>query len=123
MCRLSLRTSKFILTSLRHRNASELSQITPELAKYYSFHMPTAPSTPTSSLTDNNIRVLGPAAALDELLDRGCWLASKPWVDNHWCLILWKLAGMVSLDPERETGEDKDKRWSWNEVMRQLLYR
>jgi breast cancer 2 susceptibility protein len=37
-------------------------------------------------------------------------------------LILWKLAGMVYLDPELEN-DPKRKRWCWSEVIRQLLYR
>lgn len=65
---------------------------------------------------------LGPAEALKELLDRGCTLVTKPWVDNHWSLILWKLAGMVNLDPSKEANVD-EKRWCWSEVVRQLLYR
>ncbi|RDB29022.1 Breast cancer type 2 susceptibility [Hypsizygus marmoreus] len=102
-------------------NAAELLQITPTLAMYYSFHTPTA--TPLSStLSVNPPVVLGPAAALDYLLGNGCILATKPWVDNHWCLILWKLAGMVGLDPDQELIPDK-KRWCWTEVIRQLSYR
>lgn len=53
-------------------------------------------------------------------------MATKPWVDNHWAMVLWKLAGMVCLDPEKETngqGREQGKRWCWGEVMRQLLYR
>ena len=96
-----------------------LNQITPETALYYSFH--TTSSIPPSTLSQLTT-VLGSAAALKELLDRGCVLATKPWVDNHWCLILWKLAGMVALDPEKETTLN-DKRWCWTEVIRQLLYR
>ncbi|KAJ7040305.1 hypothetical protein C8F04DRAFT_1312619 [Mycena alexandri] len=97
---------------------SELKQITPALALYYSFH------TPSSTLPADSSppKLLGPAAALEELLARGCALATKLWVDNHWCLILWKLAGMVCLEPERE-GDVDAKRWCWAEVMRQLLYR
>ncbi|EIN13926.1 hypothetical protein PUNSTDRAFT_117563 [Punctularia strigosozonata HHB-11173 SS5] len=52
----------------------------------------------------------------------GCSLATKPWVDNHWSLILWKLAGMVCLDPDKER-ESGTRRWCPREVMRQLLYR
>jgi hypothetical protein len=37
-------------------------------------------------------------------------------------MILWKLAGMVCLDPEKESDVQR-KRWCWGEVMRQLLYR
>ncbi|KAF7303152.1 hypothetical protein MKEN_01278900 [Mycena kentingensis (nom. inval.)] len=98
---------------------SELERITPSLALYYNFHTTTselidAPSTPA--------RVFGPAAALEELLALGCSLATKRWVENHWCLILWKLAGMVCLEPELER-DPQTKRWCWEEVFRQLLYR
>ncbi|KAF5385395.1 hypothetical protein D9615_001242 [Tricholomella constricta] len=101
-------------------NFKELSQITPKLAMYYSFHTPTA--TPLYPLTSSPPVVLGSAQALDALLDNGCSLATKPWVDNHWGLILWKLAGMVGLEPQRESIPNQ-KRWCWAEVMRQLFYR
>ncbi|KAH9980761.1 hypothetical protein BJV74DRAFT_897318 [Russula compacta] len=52
----------------------------------------------------------------------GCHLATQEWVDNHWSLILWKLAGTVALDPESEVDVNK-RRWSWTETMRQLRYR
>lgn len=97
-----------------------LAQITPETAMYYTFH--TTEATPPPNMPSAPKTILNPAAALKELLDRGCTLATKPWVDNHWCLILWKLAGMVSLDPEKETNPDTT-RWCWAEVIRQLLYR
>jgi len=45
----------------------------------------------------------------------------QEWVDNHWGLVLWKLAGMVCLDPQSE--DSAAKRWCWKEVMRQLRYR
>jgi breast cancer 2 susceptibility protein len=107
--------------SVSFRDVVGLSQISPVAAIYYSFH--TATATPlflTSSLSPAVL--LGSAAALNQLLDHGCTLATKPWVDNHWCLILWKLAGMVALDPERESSPTQ-KRWCWSEVMRQLCYR
>lgn len=86
-----------------------LNQVTPATALYYVFH-------------SRNSQNLGPAEALNELHRRGCTMATKPWVDNHWCLILWKLAGMVALDPQRELLPEQ-KRWSWSEVLRQLVYR
>lgn len=101
------------------RNIHELKQITPTLATYYSFHTTSAI---LPSLVDEIPQVLGPAAALEELLNLGCSLATKPWVDNHWALILWKLAGMVALDPESEN-DSSTRRWCWREVKRQLLYR
>ncbi len=116
-----------ILTSysylLANSNFSELSQITPDLAMYYSFHSSTSLPTyvdphepPPTAVT------LGASAALNELLSMGCSMATKQWVDNHWGLILWKLAGMVCLDPASESDPEK-KRWCWKEVMRQLRYR
>lgn len=86
-----------------------MSMITPAAAPYYKFNSPTAQS-------------LGPTDAFQVLTDRGCNLVTQPWVDNHWNLILWKLAGMTALDPESE-GTPSTKRWSWEEVIRQLLYR
>ena len=100
------------------RDVEGLSQINPITAMYYSFH--TAATTPLSLTSPPSL--LGPDAALDQLRDRGCGLATKPWVDNHWCLILWKLAGVVALDPEAESNPTQ-KRWCWSEVMRQLFYR
>ncbi|KAJ4485769.1 hypothetical protein J3R30DRAFT_3441936 [Lentinula aciculospora] len=102
----------------------ELSQIAnPSLALYYSFYTTPQPSNSSS------IDPIGPAAALDKLLAHGCSRVTKAWVDNAWSLILWKLAGMVALEPERETGAPtfgeaiEGPRWCWNEVWRQLLYR
>ncbi|KAJ3567335.1 hypothetical protein NP233_g6425 [Leucocoprinus birnbaumii] len=100
-------------------NIQELQQITPTLAVYYSFH--TASPLPPSQ-TDQPVQILGSEAALKELQDLGCTLATKAWVDNHWGLILWKLAGMVALDPDSES-DPRTKRWCWAEVKRQLLYR
>ncbi|KAF8585115.1 hypothetical protein K439DRAFT_1344127 [Ramaria rubella] len=48
----------------------------------------------------------------------GCNLATKEWVDNHWSLILWKMIGMACLEPTA-----LEKRWCWDEVIRQLRYR
>lgn len=95
--------------------------MTPTLAPFYTFH--TSSDTPALLGTQaTQITRLGPGAAFDQLIGRGCTLATKPWVENHWCLILWKLAGMVALEPEKE-GDPATKRWCWKEVMRQLLYR
>ncbi|KAF8498067.1 hypothetical protein F5888DRAFT_1825706 [Russula emetica] len=64
----------------------------------------------------------GSVNALRELKVVGCHLATQEWVDNHWSLILWKLAGMATLDPESEADVDQ-RRWCWAETMRQLQYR
>ncbi|KAI0094432.1 hypothetical protein BDY19DRAFT_901619 [Irpex rosettiformis] len=104
-------------------NINELRQIAPETALYYSFHTPS--STPVdlyASSQPSDVDTLGTTAALNELHNAGCSLATKQWVENHWVLILWKLAGMVCLDPESEMNPGK-KRWCWREVMSQLRYR
>ncbi|KAG1757223.1 hypothetical protein EDB19DRAFT_1656380 [Suillus lakei] len=101
-------------------NVTELSQITPATALFYTFYTPSA--TPIEGAQPSDAKPLGPAAALEELHARGCSLATQEWVNNHWPLILWKLAGMVTLEPEAESDPDR-KRWCWPEVIRQLLYR
>ncbi|KAG2076942.1 hypothetical protein BDR04DRAFT_1067282 [Suillus decipiens] len=101
-------------------NVTELSQITPSTALFYSFY--TSSATPNEGVQPSDAKPLGPTAALEELHTRGCSLATQEWVNNHWPLILWKLAGMVSLEPEAESDPDR-KRWCWPEVIRQLLYR
>lgn len=47
-----------------------------------------------------------------------CTLVDKAWVENHWGLIIWKLANTVCAWPSTQ-GE----RWSFQEVLKQLLYR
>jgi len=86
-----------------NRNIAEMSQITPETAVHYSFYSSSGP--------------LGPTAAFEELQNAGCTLATEDWVHNHWGLILWKQAGMLCLDPSEAW------RWSWEETIKQLLYR
>ncbi|KJA28356.1 hypothetical protein HYPSUDRAFT_696943 [Hypholoma sublateritium FD-334 SS-4] len=100
-------------------NIAMLCQITPDNARYYNFLITETTPPPASSAVK---AALGPKDALKDLLRRGCTLATQPWVDNHWSLILWKLAGMVALDPIRET-KPGETRWCWPEVIRQLLYR
>lgn len=89
--------------------------ISPSTAYYYKFYEPgideESPSKP-----------LGTLEAFQELLKQGCTDVTQEWVDNHWNLILWKLAGMAALDPEKES-RVQEKKWSWKEVLSQLLYR
>ena len=113
-----LSSSLFAFTNIIYSNINELRQITPETALYYCFHTPS--STPSSQPSE--VDTMGATAALNELHNAGCSLATKQWVDNHWAMILWKLAGMVCLDPKREM-DPRSKRWCWSEVMRQLRYR
>ena len=97
-------------------DVQELRQINPTTAIYYSFH-----SADPIEDTPEPLQ-LGPEAAFAQLKELGCTLATQQWVANHYGLILWKLAGMVCLEPEREQNP-KPKRWCWPEVMRQLRYR
>ncbi|KAJ2914759.1 hypothetical protein MD484_g5655, partial [Candolleomyces efflorescens] len=100
-------------------NFAELSQIKPSTAQQYCFY--SYSSTPPSGAEDAPV-LLNSAAAYQELVKDGCRLATEEWVNNHWCLILWKLAGMAALDPLSEQ-KPETKRWCWKEVMKQLRYR
>ncbi len=56
-------------------------------------------------------------AARQAMLDARCTVSQK-WVDNHFCLILWKLASTVRANPALY-----QQKWSFAEVIRQLKYR
>lgn len=56
--------------------------------------------------------------AFDALKKAGCSLLTKPWLENHWTQIVWKLANMAVLWPEAQS-----ERWCYQEVLNQLLYR
>jgi len=60
----------------------------------------------------------GVDVAFDAMKKAGCSLVKKDWVENHWILVVWKLANMVVLWPETYAS-----RWSFKEVLNQLLYR
>ncbi|EKM61613.1 uncharacterized protein PHACADRAFT_248310 [Phanerochaete carnosa HHB-10118-sp] len=99
----------------------------PSTAQWYRFHASAPAPEPSASQphteeSSTQQLILGPEEAFQELKARGCRLATLPWVENHWGLILWKLAGMVALDPQSEA-DVKSRRWCWAEVVRQLLYR
>ncbi|TFK41852.1 hypothetical protein BDQ12DRAFT_598942 [Crucibulum laeve] len=87
---------------------------------YYTFHR--SVYSPLHSIFPEPHESLGPSAAYTELQRRGCTLATKEWVDNHWSLLLWKLAGMALLNPTQEMTVET-RRWSWAGIMHQLLYR
>ncbi|KAI0756270.1 hypothetical protein C8Q80DRAFT_1127651 [Daedaleopsis nitida] len=100
-------------------NVEELRQMSPSNAVYYKFHS----AVPLIEIEAQPESLqLGTEEALARLKELGCTLAAQSWVTNHYGLILWKLAGMVCLEPEREQ-DPKTKRWCWPEVIRQLLYR
>lgn len=60
----------------------------------------------------------GSAQAFTQLRTEGCQLASQKWVDNHWSMILWKLAGQVLAKPVLFA-----EKWNWDQVLNQLKYR
>ncbi|KAH7886062.1 hypothetical protein F5I97DRAFT_1877368 [Phlebopus sp. FC_14] len=101
-------------------NVKELGQITLRTALFYAFN--SRSTLPHESSGSSPTLALGHAAALEELHAKRCSLATKDWVENHWPMVLWKLAGMVALDPMTERDSAR-KRWCWPEVIRQLLYR
>ncbi|TIA86186.1 hypothetical protein E3P99_03756 [Wallemia hederae] len=55
--------------------------------------------------------------AFADLKSRGCTNINQRWVDNHWRFIVWKLASVIRSCPSEMP------RWSYDEVVRQLLYR
>jgi breast cancer 2 susceptibility protein len=61
---------------------------------------------------------LGSQNAFNVLRRDGCSLVTQKWVDNHYPLILWKLAGLIQAQPTLF-----DVRWNWGEVIEQLKYR
>lgn len=60
----------------------------------------------------------GPEDALKQIQADGCSQITLKWVNNHWSLILWKLASIVRAKPSLW----KEK-WTYWEVLRQLKYR
>lgn len=65
-----------------------------------------------------DLSCLGPLQALETLKRDACHLAHAKWVDNHWSMILWKLAGEILAKPLLY-----DAKWTWDEVLHQLKYR
>ncbi|CAD6938114.1 unnamed protein product [Tilletia caries] len=116
--RLTLRTSGILPESVSQPQAESLgapSEIFvilkhPDLAKHYVF--------------DDGGVSLGPPAALEMLRklkgvkgeEEEC--LNLKWVQNHWGLVLWKLAGLVRHRPE-----EVFRLWTWTEMCRQLRYR
>lgn len=60
----------------------------------------------------------GPEDAYQQILRDGCSQITQIWVNNHWALILWKLAAIVRSKPALW-----EVRWTFDEVLRQLKYR
>lgn len=60
----------------------------------------------------------GATEAYSELLELGGSKAQLKWVQNHWQLVLWKLAAYVASDPRHV-----NTYWTWDRVLRDLRYR
>ncbi|ODO08518.1 hypothetical protein L198_00248 [Cryptococcus wingfieldii CBS 7118] len=81
----------------------EIAAVTPDNAALYHFALDQS--------------TFGTQQALKAIRECGCSLATSRWVENHWTLILWKLAGLVQAKPELY--EDM---WNAEEVTKQLQY-
>ncbi len=92
----------------------KIPQVNPDNAICYRFHQ-------TESLTcssePHRLGLLGAQEALSFLLHRGCRLATQPWVDCHWSLILWKKASMICCQPALF-----DSMWKFESICKDLLY-
>lgn len=58
----------------------------------------------------------GEIGAFAALSQAGCE-TTLVWVQNHWSLILWKLASIIRSKP------DEISLWNWDVVYKQLLFR
>lgn len=62
--------------------------------------------------------MLGNEQAFERLKYEKCEFVTQKWVNNHWRLILWKLAGQIMAKPALY-----EEKWNWYEVLCQLKYR
>ncbi|WOO83816.1 Breast cancer type 2 susceptibility [Vanrija pseudolonga] len=62
--------------------------------------------------------VLGNVQAFERLKYEKCEFVTQKWVNNHWRLILWKVAGQIMAKPALY-----EEKWNWYEVLCQLKYR
>jgi len=104
--------SSVVIASGKHKthhsypvSPEEIVKITASNALFYHF------ATPGTAMK-------GPEDAYQQILKDGCSQITQVWVNNHWSLILWKLAGIVKAKPALW-----EARWTFAEVVRQLKYR
>jgi hypothetical protein len=86
------------------RRPPEIYAINPSTAGFYTF-------------LDNGI-MKGPDDVVKELHEEGLTHVGLDWVQNHWKMILWKLASIVQTNPQLFS-----EKWNCREVVRQLKYR
>lgn len=86
----------------------EIWEINSSNAAYYSF-----------CDTTDRTRNLDHSIALVELTAAGCEGLTPAWVENHWALVLWKLACLVRSKPSFF----QEEKFSWEEMLKQLKYR
>ncbi|KAJ9094408.1 hypothetical protein QFC21_005947 [Naganishia friedmannii] len=82
----------------------EVNAITPTTAAFYTF-------------LDEGI-MKGPPETLKEFEKEGLTYVELEWLENHWRMIVWKLASIVRAKPDMLC-----EKWKYREVKRQLQYR
>jgi breast cancer 2 susceptibility protein len=83
---------------------SEICAINPATAGFYTF-------------LEGGI-MKGPEDVLREFQNSGLAHVGIQWVQNHWKMILWKLASIVRMNHHLFS-----EKWNYREVVRQLKYR
>jgi breast cancer 2 susceptibility protein len=82
----------------------EIAKIDPQNASFYHFSVGTD--------------MKGPDDAYKRISTEGCSQIGPTWVEQHWSLILLKLASIVRAKPALW-----ETKWTYEEVIRQLKYR
>jgi breast cancer 2 susceptibility protein len=86
------------------RRPPEIILVNPSTAPYYRF-----------SYLDI---MRGPQDVMEEFRAEGLGHVGIEWFENHWRMIVWKLASMVRAKPELF-----QQKWTYREVVRQMKYR
>jgi breast cancer 2 susceptibility protein len=95
---------------MRPYSPEDLLHITPSNALHYYFNGPRP--------GQNGAHPLGADEAFDYLRSHECSLATQAWVQNHWALVLWKLAAYVCCRTDLFAAV-----WTFDEVCRHLMHR
>ncbi|GHJ86783.1 hypothetical protein NliqN6_3185 [Naganishia liquefaciens] len=83
---------------------SEIAVINPVTAQYYRF---------------SHLDLMkGPKDVMDDFRLEGLGHTGVDWFENHWRLVVWKLASLVRAKPQLLS-----EKWSYCEIVRQLKYR
>ncbi|KAJ9119559.1 hypothetical protein QFC22_003268 [Naganishia vaughanmartiniae] len=105
MLEAGLQPGKFSTAMLSHFGIPpEMNAITPATAAFYTF------------LEEGFLK--GPPETLKEFEAEDLTYVDLEWLENHWKMILWKLASIVKAQPDMYR-----EKWNYREVKRQLQYR